>query len=515
MRKVPVLTAVTLLAISSLAVAPVYAGTALANDPPSLSLAPGANQANAFNINDFFADPTGASITGGSLDGSGNATVDGLATAGTKEYSISNSAGESGSASVWASAAKFTNRPAIDNNNRLVGVAGGNWFANWIVAGGSVSSNAPLGNAGGGGSGTPGGATGGGALSVSVGEVSISYEGTWRKRTSGPASDTGISATIDAAGNYTISASAADDPHPAIVTFSAGTSDAVQVLAAHAHDVGAPIVGTHTVQPGQAALVIGTAPVDVEGVAQLSLTYNASSVSGVAIAVIGFDGGVAFQSVTYSNPSGPGLEAGTAKSLSTSIRSESGSVIPAVQVFNGGSAAVTVNITRFAVAHAGPLVDYAINPNHNTFEHALDDGAGVIPDILQQGATAPTYSGGSMVLAAAGATGISNGTVQAALSRGTAVAECYVQRVGAATDGSVFVLNVTDGGATSYAAFKPGSSIPTDGWLMVQAAGTIQADGTGVFITAQAASGLTVNVDNLSVRQIDQDDNQFDANLLG
>lgn len=514
MRKVPVLTAVTLLAISSLAVAPVYAGTALANDPPSLSLAPGANQANAFNINDFFADPTGASITGGSLDGSGNATVDGLATAGTKEYSISNSAGESGSASVWASAAKFINRPAIDNNNRLVGVAGGNWFTNWIVAGGTVGSNAPLGNAGGGGSGTPGGATGGGALSVSVGEVSISYEGTWRKRTSGPASDTGITATIDAAGNYTISASATDDVNAAIVTFSAGTSDAVQVLAAHAHDVGAPIVGTHTVQPGLSTLQFGGA-VDVEGVAQLTLTYNASSVSGVAIAVIGFDGALAGSTVTYSNPSGSGLEAGVTKSLSTSILSEAGSVIPAVQVFNGGSAAVTVNITRFTVAHAAPLVDYAINPNHTTFEHALDSGAGVLPDILQQGATAPTYSGGAMVLAAAGANGISNGTVQAALSRGTAVAECYVQRVGAAEGTAVFVLNVTDGGATSYAAFKPGSSIPTDGWLMVQAAGTIQADGTGVFITAQSSGGLTVNVDNLSVRQIDQDDNQFDANLLG
>jgi hypothetical protein len=286
----------------------------------------------------------------------------------------------------------------------------------------------------------------------------------------------------------------------------------VQVLAAHAHEVGAPIVGTHTVQPGLSTLQFGDA-VAVEGVAQLTLTYNASAVSGVAIAVIGFDGALAGSTVTYSNPSGPGLEAGTAKSLSTSIRSEAGSVIPAVQVFNGGSAAVTVNITRFTVAHAAPLVDYAINPNHTTFEHALDSGAGVLPDILQQGATAPTYSGGAMVLATAGANGISNGTVQAAVSRGTAVAECYVQRVGAAE--GVFVLNVTDGGATSYAAFKPGSSIPTDGWLIVQAAGTIQADGTGVFITAQASGGLTVNVDNLSVRQIDQDDNQFDANLLG
>jgi hypothetical protein len=503
MRKVPVLTAVCLLAICSLAVAPVYAGTAMANDPPSISLPVGTNAPDAFNINDFFVDPTGATIDGGSLGADGSATVDGLSAAGTADYSISAGA-ESGAAQVWASSAKFGNRPQIDNNNRLVGVAGGNLFANW----GSSSSSLPLGSVGGG-SGTPGGSTpGGGAVVVSVGEVSLSSEGTWRKRSSGPA-DTGVSATIDADGNYSIDV--ADGASASIVSFSVAGVDAVQVLAAPATEVGAPIVGTHTVAAGANNLVIGTEPVAVGEYAQLELTYNASSADGVAIAVIGFDGAVAFQSATYSNPSGPGLQAGVDKNLATSVRSAAGSVIPAVQVFNGGSAPVTVTISRFAVAQARPLVDYAINPNATVVNNPLDSTDGLIPDILAQGAGGPVAGDG--VIALNGQGGVANASIQATLGQGTCVAECYVQRVGAADDGAAFVVNVTDGGALSFAQFVPGSGIPTDSFWKVQAVGTVQADGTAAFVTLQAA-GVNVNVDNLVIREIDQADNQFDANLL-
>jgi len=515
MRKVPVLTAVSLLAICSLAVAPVFAATGMANDPPSIHLAPGENAPDAFNINDFFVDPTGATVdSGGSADGDGNVTVDGLADPGTTSYSISNGAGDSGSAGVWVSASGFENRPAIDNNNRLVGVDGGNWFVNWVVPGGDpVTSNLPIGSPAGGGDGTPGGGTpGGGSVAVSVGQVSLTYEGRFRLRSSGPA-ETGITAAIDAAGNYTISA--AEDSSASIVSFSVADVDAVQVLAAPATDVGAPIVDTHTVAAGASALVIGTDPVSVDGVAQLSLYYNASSVDGVAIAVIGFDGAVAFQGVTFSNPSGPGLEAGVTKCLGTSFRSTTGSVIPAVQVFNGGSAEITVEIVRFVVADAAPLVDYAINPNCTAVENPLDSIDGLIADILVQGAAGPTAGDGVIGLAAPGANDVANASIIAALGVGTAVAECFVQRVGDATDGSAFVLNVTDGGATSFAAFKPGGSIPTDSFMKVQAAGTVQSDIEQAFITMQVAGGLTVNVDDLAVRCIDQADNQFDANLLG
>lgn len=506
MRKVPVLTAVTLLAICSLAIVPVYAGTAMANDPPSVSLTPGANAPGAFNINEFFVDPTGASITGGSLDAAGNATVDGSASAGVLDYSIS-AGSESGEAKVWVSGNKFGNRPAIDGNNRIVGQTDANWFANWVVPGSSVSSRAPLGNPGGG-SGTPSGGTGGGALVASVGEVSLSMEGTWYKRSSGPATGTGITASIDAAGNYTISAAAG--ARAAIVTFSAGTADAVQVLAAPVVEVGAPVTGSRTVQPGAVDFQVGAA-VSVDEYAQLTLVYNASAVDGVAIAVIGFDGALAGDTVIYSNPSGAGLQSGVAKSLSTSAKSTTGSIIPAVQIFNGGAAAITVSIDRFTVANAHPLTDYAINPNHVTAEHNLDTVDGIVPDVLGAGAVAPVADAGSMLLNGAG--GVSNGTLISALSKGTAVAECWAQAVGAPAAGSVFVLTVVDGGPSSFATFMPGTSVPTDSWLKVQTSGTLQSDLAQAFIVVQAA-GFNCRVDNLMVRQIDQDDNQFDANLL-
>jgi hypothetical protein len=508
MRKVPVLTAVSLLAICSLAIAPVYAGTAMANDPPSVSLTPGANAPDAFNINDFFVDPTGASITGGSLDAEGSATVDGSASAGVLDYSIS-AGSESGEAKVWVSADKFGNRPAIDGNNRIVGQTDANWFVNWIVPGSSVSSKAPLGNPGGGSSGTPSGSTGGGgALAASVGEVSLSMEGTWYKRSSGSSTSTGITATIDADGNYTITAAA--EASAAIVTFSAGSADAVQVLAAPVVEVGAPVTGSRTVPAGGTDFQVGEA-VSVGEYAQLSAYYNASSVDGVAIAVIGFDGVLDGSTVNYSNPSGSGLEAGVLKCLGTSVKSTSGSIIPAIQIFNGGTADITVDIAKFVVADARPLTDYAINPNNVTAEDSLDTIDAIVGDILAVGAVAPVGDAGAMLLNGAG--GVSNGTLLAALNKGTAVAECWAQAVGTPDAGSVFVLTVVDGGPTSFATFLPGSSLPTSDWLKVQTMGTIQADLPQAFIVVQAA-GLNARVDNLMVRQIDQDDNQFDANLL-
>lgn len=508
MRKVPVLTAVTLLAISSLAVVPVYAGTALANDPPSISLPTGTNAPDAFNIDEFFAAPDGsATITGGSLSGR-SATVNGQAAAGVLDYSIQQGS-ESGAAKVWVSGSKFGNKPAIDGNNRIVGQTDANWFVNWIPEGGSVDSRAPLGNPGGGSSGSPDGSTpGGGALAASVGEVSLSVNGTWYKRTSGPASDTGITASIDAAGNYSISAAAG--ARAAIVTFSAGSADAVQVLAAPVVEVGAPVTGSRTVAAGGLDFQVG-APVSVGEYAQLSMYYNASAVDGVAIAVIGFDGAVAGNTVNYSNPSGSGLEAGVTKCLGTSVKSTSGSIIPAVQIFNGGSSAITVDIAKFVVAHARPLTDYAINPNHVTASDSLDSVAGIIPDVLAAGAAAPTSDGSSMLLGGAG--GVSNGTLLHALSKGTAVAECWAQSVGSPSAESTFVLTVVDGGPTSFATFMPGSSIPSSSWLKVQTAGTLQSDLAQAFIVVQAA-GFDCKVDNLQVRQIDQDDDQFDANLL-
>jgi hypothetical protein len=497
------------MAVCALVSAPVYAGTALANDPPSVSLTPGSNAPDAFKLADFFADPTGAQVdAGGSLVGE-YVTIDGAA-ASAEDHTQISAGSENGSADILVSVDKFGNRPAIDNNNRLVGVPGGNAFVNLIPAGGSVTS-LPLGNPGGGG--TPGGGTpGGGALTTAIGEVSLSMEGTWRGRSSGPAAGTGITAAVDAAGVYTISAAAGASP--SIVSIVSPGADVVQVLAAEAVASSGDLVGVHTAGPGANVLVIGTTPVSVGEYAQLQFDYNASAVDGVAIAVIGFDGAVAFQSVSYSNPSGGSLEAGVTKTLATSIKSTSGSVIPALQIFNGGTAQITVTVSNAVVGQARPLVDYAIDPNHTAYANDLSSTAGLIGDILQQGAAGPTQGNGFIVLdGSTGTDGVANASIQAVNNQGTNTAEVFVQRVGDAPAGSFFVLNVTDGGPTSYAAFVPGSAIPTDGFLKVQATGTVQADGTAVFVTLQSVN-VTVNCMDLTGRDIMQADNQYDANLL-
>ena len=222
---------------------------------------------------------------------------------------------------------------------------------------------------------------------------------------------------------------------------------------------------------------------------------------------------VAFQSVSYSNPSGGSLEAGVTKSLATSVKATSGSVIPAVQIFNGGAAQIVVTVSNAAVGNARPLVDYAIDPNHAAYANDLSSSAGLIPDILQQGAAGPTDGNGFIVLdGSTGTDGIANASLQASNGQGTNTAEVYVQRVGDAPAGSFFVLNVTDGGPTSYAAFVPGEAIPTDGWLKVQATGTVQAD-AAVFVTLQSVN-VVVNCMDLTGRDIMQADNQYDANLV-
>jgi hypothetical protein len=504
MRKVPVLA--VLMVICALVSAPVYAGTAMANDPPSVSLAPGQNAPDAFMLADFFADPTGAQVdAGGSVGANGLVTIDGAAASAAGHTQIS-AGGESGSGDLLVSANKFANRPAIDNNNRLVGVAGGNAFVNLIPAGQSVTSAMPLGNPGGSG-------TGGGALTTAIGEVSLSSDGVWRKRSSGPATGTGITASVDASGNYTISAAAGASA--SIVSIVSAGADVVQVLAAPATSVGAPIVGTHTVAAnGGVAFLVGTEAIAVaDEYVQLSITYNASSVNGVAIAPVGFDGGVVGNNMNYTNPSGGQLQAGVAKNLATSVKSLSGSVTPAVQIFNGGTAAVTVNITRCVVGQARNLVDYAINPNSILASHNLDSIDGLIADIAAQGAAGPTDEGDVIGLAAPGANDIANASIIDGQAVGTVVAEVFVQKVGAGS--GTFVLNVTDGAGVSYAMFVPGDSIPTTGWLKVQATGTVSTGAGPLIATMQAAGGLSVLCDDLSLRNIQQADNQYDANLIG
>jgi hypothetical protein len=548
MRKLSVLTSLAVLALLTAPV--VNAATLLAVDPPDVNIGPGTTASDTFNLDDFFnstAGTVGYTATGASVNGS-LATVDGLANVGTTSAAFTGTNGTDTltvNSSVFVSAFNIGNAPDINNNNRLSGIAPGNQFANLISAGGSFSSSLPLSNlpqgGGGGGAGSPGGVTGGGvsggaALIATIASVGLNTDpvsGLRERTVNGDiAAWTNGQLTIDftADGNYTVTAgdSVAGNHIVTLGASAAGGTDAVHLLAAAATDV--PLTnfggGTVTVAPGETNLMFDPAvsiPVN-GGAATVVLNYNLSSKAGATLAVIGFDGAVAFQAVSFSNSGEANLQAGTNKNLATSFTVNSGSVIPAVQLNNAGSAPITLTINSIKVASAGPLTDFALNPNATVvtsdFGGRLPDG--IINDILGSGADPAAFDAGNNFASAlgegsmklAGAAGTSNASIIFAAPQGEVAAEAYVQRVGAASADSALAMVITDGGATSISGFKPGGSIPETGWTKVTVSGTITGGSPQAFLVIQAA-GFNANIDDVSVRVITDKPEHFDADLLG
>lgn len=548
MRKLSVLTSLAALALFTAPVA--KADTLLAVDPPDINIRPGTTASSTFDLNDFFNSTSGSisyTATGGSVTGS-VATVDGLANAGTTGANFTGTNGTDTltvSSSVFVSSFNIGNAPDINNNNRLSGVAQGNKFANLIAAGGSFSNSLPLTNLPAGGSGGPsspggvtgGGVTGGAALIATIASVGLNTDpvtGLRERTVNGPvASGTNgqLTVALKADGTYSVTAGASVAGNN-IVTLgasAAGGTDAVHLLAAAARDV--PLAGfgggTVTVAPGAPAALLFDPSVSVPvngGAATVVLYYTLSSTAGATLAVIGFDGAIAFQSVSFSNSGTANLQAGTNKGLATSFTVNSGSVIPAIQLNNSGSAPITLTINRLTVASAGPLTDFALNPNATAVSSNFGGGlpAGIINDILGAGAApaaanaANNFSAasgsGSMRLAGAG--GSSNASIIFAAPQGEVAAEAYVQRSGAASADSALAMVITDGGATSISGFKPGGSIPETGWAKVTVSGTITGGAPSTFLVIQAA-GFNANVDDVSVRIINDKPEHFDADLLG
>jgi len=554
MRKVPVLT--VLAAVLGVLAMPVGAATFTANETPDIKLAPGANASDVFDLNDFFESATAAvtyTASGkGSVTGS-MASVSGDAAAGAYTASFTGNDGSGPltvDSVVQVSTFLIGNGPKIDNNNRIAGVAGGNVFYNGIPVGGSVASVANLVLPAIGGGGSPGGASGA-ALLTTIGEVTVATDATTglRVRTSakqasgtGSATFGGLTATLGADGTYSLTA-ATGFASAYVVTFGAqnGVSkDGVHLVAAPAVVTtldaasvssipGAPAAtvayanGAATVSAGagQSILVFANAGVPVGEYATVSLDYTTNA--AVNIAVIAFDGALAFQNVSYSNPSAGNIDTTGTKNLAVSVKSNAASVIPAFQVFNGGTTAATVTISNLKTVNAAPLPNFALNPNAEAtlpVDGTVPNVTGWQGDILAQGATGPAASTANNFASAAGAGsmslvgvgGVSNAAITVSLGVGSAVAECYVQRVGAADAGSALALVFTDGGANSFASFTPGATIPETGWLKVIASGTLSAGTTG-FLVVQSA-GATVNVDDVSVRIITDKDSYFDAGLL-
>lgn len=561
MRKMPVLTIVGLAALLGLVAAPVQAATVVANDTPDLRLAPGAT--GTIDLANFFDAVTGSltyTAEGATINGS-VASVFGAAAPGRSVAKFTATSGADSAtveSVVQVSSFAIGNKPAVDNNNRIPGLAGGNIFYNALVPGTTVNSavaltNLPSGNGGG----SPGGATGAAALVATIGSIQMAYAETGLRQVSravvatgaGSASAGGLTATLNADGTYSLAAGA-NFAGAWIVSLGAQSGDgadganlvAAQAVAANLSDTAQWIVmpalasapqanlamanGTATVtaDAGSGVLAILSAPVAVTAGQTVSLVvdYNTNN-AGINLALVAFDGAPG-AGTKFTNPSGGNLEANVAKNLAISFVNVSGNIHPCFQVWNGSSSAATVTLTNMKVVLAGPVVDYALDPNAALtlpVDGSFTSLAGWSSDLLAQGAAGPVASTANHFTSAAGAGSVSlpgkgkiaNAFFQVNLVKGTNVAECWVQRVGDADTGAAFVLVMTDGAATTAQSFVDGAAVPTDSWAKVCAVATLGNPGMN-FLLIQAA-GLDANVDDLAVRIVDDKAEYFDAGLLG
>jgi hypothetical protein len=287
---------------------------------------------------------------------------------------------------------------------------------------------------------------------------------------------------------------------------------------------------TFTVAAGQGVLIASTAAVAAGaagGSVSLVADYNTNN-AGVNLALVAFDGALG-AGTKFTNPTGANLEANVTKNIAISIVTQTGNVVPAVQVFNGSTSAATVTVSNLKVVLAGAVVDYALDPNAVLtlpVDGSMTTVTGWTGDLLAQGAVGPAANAANHFTSAAGAgsmsltgkqipggKGIANAFIQVGLVKGTNVAECWVQRVGDADTGAAFVLVLTDGAATSSQSFVDGAAVPTASWAKVSAVATLGAAGTN-YLLVQAA-GLDALVDDLAVRIVDDKAEYFDAGLLG
>jgi hypothetical protein len=554
--------------------APVQSATLYGGDLPDVALGVGQSGDNVFDLGSFFDTTTGTATytsTGGSVNGS-MGSVFGGQNPGRSDVTFTASAnGETvnGAVSVFVNSFSIGNAPDPDNNNRLAGQAAGNLFLNALSPGETVNSAVNLSGLPAGGSASPGGSTGGGVTggasliaTIASFEVSRTDSGLIERDVNILASGAGtaqvagqLTATLNQNGSYTLTAGN-DISGDYIVSFGAQagqSADGVHLVAAEAVSVnlssaaslfelpggtatGASVAyganGAVFTVPPQAAMLIVTQqsiPVDDE-----TVTISANVQTGAttaSIAVVGFDtaGGLetlAASGLSYSNPGGTNLQANAMKNIATTLYSRTGGVIPGVQVFNSGTANLTVTVSSLEVVMAHSVVDYALNPNATVdlaVEGSIDGLNGWLVDILGD-VVDPTLnasennfmdadSEGSLLLAGTGTGGVSNTLAQVALEAGHAVAECHVKRVGNGDAASRFVITYVDGGPNAFASFVAGNEIDANSWELVQTSGTLSAASNG-FLAVQAA-GVDVLVDDVQIRVIDDNDAWFDADLLG
>jgi len=391
-----------------------------------------------------------------------------------------------------AYAATIGNAPSVNDNNRVVGLDGGNIYYNGLVPGSSVSSKVNLGLPAGGG--TAGGGTGAAGLVVAIGTM----DETVLAMGAGSASANGLTATLNANGSYSLSADASFSG-AYIVGFGVG-ADIIPVAAIEAVAVGlvdgafspgATYSGgkaSLTVAPGAYTLVVANAAVAAGAAGDMvtvSVDYTTPS-NAANIAVIGFDGGVAGNTVSYSNPGAPALAANVKKNIATSFVTQTGQVVAGFQVLNAGTSSLTVTLENLMVVKAGPVAEFAMDTSNVAFG-ALGSNLFSVA-----GYADAVISGGNISIAASGGkTG--NAFANVTVSKGEVAVSCKATASNAAA-GSTLVLTLVDlGGGFSFASFVDETQIGSVS--NVATSGTNSADSANAIVVVQSSGGDVVVTD--------------------
>jgi len=518
MRQLSVITLVTLVMAAQ-----AFGAAGVATDPPDIRLPVGQALPGAFDLSDY-----NTAKDGGSVDIAGSATV-GVR---TESFTVD---GQTVNSTVKVSSALVQNGPAIDQ----VGAAGGNSFVNVLRPGVAKQSvQALVGLAGGGGGVSPGGVTVPG-WSVMFGTAAVSYDGGLRVRNSSVISPpAGLTATIGADGNYTLTATDAFEG-PVLVTFISGAGsdlDGATVLAAKEMSVGANYADNDATKVVQAAAGASTqqlySPVAV-GTGEVTLSIDCTpGAAGVEVALAAVDSSFGGD-LAYVNPTGV-VQAGQTIKMSVTYAAPSGTVYPLVQVYNGSA-----TFSNLRVFKAPALTDLAIGANElplssNLFSTAATPVEGdfnSLADVSGLNAGVPNASAGpstdvslssennfggsgkSVALGEAGA-GFDNITLACVPSvPGTLSARVWAK---GSPDKINFVVMVLS------SAFTPMTAIGMDhvgalaSWTPLSMTGQVLG-GDIAWAVVQAVGGGNggVLIDDLKVMQVMDLDEYFDATLYG
>ena len=523
MRQLSVLTAVALTV--AVVTSSAFAGALTATDPPDIALLPGTPLTGAFDLNDYVVG--GAMAAGNVVDIAGSAAVGATdesytITVGADSVTVGNK--------VKVSNFLVANGPAIDG----LASPGANPFVNVLRPDVAASSVAALvGDVGGGTGGTPGAVTGP-AWAITMANVSEGYQDGLRVRSSsliaGPAGPSlsagGLTAEIDAAGNYTLTADSSFGG-PVVVTFVSsgpGGVDGASVLAAASVPVGADYSVNDA--PRTVSALDFYPVVTVSGPVTVSVDCTANAGVQVALAVLDAPGGAPTGDLAYVNP----LATGSMMTLSVTYNSAGGSIMPAVQAA-GGSA----TFSNLAISAAPAIPDLAIGANAVDLAQvtaslgagaAIDGNFNAVADVAAAFPISPNGAAGTPGLSSENNSGASGGSIalgeaDAGFDNITVVALASAPgnvkaQLWAKGTGHLDLVMIQLGAAGQQTAIGNQGGIAAANWAPVSCSGQLIDAGT-LLVVAQGVGGGdgSVLIDDLTVTQVQDLDAYFDADLLG